>query len=68
MPEKGRVPFASDRTCTFEAVPDGLIMRFETADRATLERMQNVIVDHLKRSAFRESLGEIVGDPPRIRV
>jgi hypothetical protein len=45
-PEQGRVPFGPDRTCTFEATPDALVMRLETADQATLERMQKVVVDH----------------------
>ena len=57
--DKGRVPFASDRTCTFEATPDALIMRLETANQETLERMQNVVLDHLKRFAFREDLGDV---------
>lgn len=34
-------------------------MRIEAADEATLERTQNVVVDHLKQFAFREDLGEI---------
>ena len=58
-PEQGRVPFGPDRTCTFEATPDALVMRLETADQATLERMQKVVVDHLKRFAFREDLSEV---------
>jgi hypothetical protein len=61
--EEGRVPFASDRTCTFEATPDLLVMRLETADHESLERMQKVVVDHLKRFAFREDLGEVVWTP-----
>ena len=59
-PEKGVVPFDSDRICTFEATPEALKMRLETADQETLERMQKVVVDHLKRFAFRENLGEVV--------
>ena len=38
-------------------------MRLETADQETLERMQKVVVDHLKRFAFRENLGEVVWKP-----
>ncbi len=58
-PENGRVPFAPDRTCDFSATGDTLTMRIEAADEATLERTQNVVVDHLKRFAFREELGDV---------
>lgn len=58
-PEQGSVTFAPDRLCRFEAQPDALIMRLETGDAETLDRMEGVIVDHLKRFAFREDLGEI---------
>jgi hypothetical protein len=34
-------------------------MKLETGDVETLDRMEGVIVDHLKRFAFREDLGEI---------
>ncbi len=59
-PERGRVPFAEDRICTFEADPQMLIMQIQAPDEASLERTQNVVVDHVKRFAFREDLGEIV--------
>jgi uncharacterized protein len=58
-PENGRVPFAADRACDFAASPDTLTMRIEAADDATLERTQDVVVEHLKRFAFREDLGDI---------
>ena len=58
-PENGRVPFSSDRTCDFSATSDTLTMRIQAADEATLERTQNVVIDHLKRFAFREDLGDI---------
>jgi len=58
-PENGRVPFAADRACDFSATGDTLTMRIEAADEATLERTQNVVVDHLKRFAFREDLSDI---------
>jgi uncharacterized protein len=59
-PERGRVPFAEDRICTFEADPQALVLQIEAPDEASLERTQNVVVDHVKRFAFREDLGEIV--------
>jgi hypothetical protein len=58
-PDKGRVPFAADRIATFEAGPEHLSMRIEAADEALLARMENVVVEHLKRFSFREELGEI---------
>jgi uncharacterized protein len=57
--EQGSVTFAPDRSCRFEAQPDALVMTLETSDLETLDRMEGVIVDHLKRFAFREDLGEI---------
>ncbi len=58
-PQHGTIPFSEDRRCEFEAVDSTLTMRIQAADEATLERTQNVVVDHLKRFAFREDLGEI---------
>ena len=58
-PENGRVPFASDRNCDFSATNDTLTMRIQAGDAATLERTQDVVVDHLKRFAYREDLGTI---------
>jgi len=58
-PEKGLIPFADDRTATLEATPDTLTLRIEAADRKVLARMENVVVEHLKRFSFREDLGEI---------
>jgi hypothetical protein len=55
----GRVPFASNRTCLFEATPETLILRLEAEDPATLDRMEGVVIDHLKRFAFREDLGDV---------
>jgi uncharacterized protein len=57
--ERGRIPFSADRHCLLEATPDHLSLRIEAADAATLERMEGVVVDHLKRFAFREDLGAI---------
>lgn len=58
-PEKGRVPFSDDRHCDFAATDDILTMRIQAGDETTLERTQNVVVDHLKRFAHREDLGDI---------
>jgi hypothetical protein len=58
-PEQGRIPFAPDRAATFEATPELLTMRIETADVEALNRMEGVVIEHLKRFSFREDLGEI---------
>jgi uncharacterized protein len=34
-------------------------MRAEAPDQDALERLQRVVVDHVKRFAFREDLGEV---------
>jgi hypothetical protein len=58
-PERGRIPFDSERVCTLEASPDQLTLRIETAEEQALSRMQGVVIEHLKRFAFREDLGEV---------
>jgi uncharacterized protein len=58
-PERGRIPFAGDRICTLAAEPDHLLLRLEANDDATLARLEGVVVDHLKRFAFREDLGRV---------
>src|SRR5258705_9236294 len=58
-PERGTIPFDTTRLCTLDASPERLALRIEAADDATLERTQGVVIDHLKRFAFREELGEV---------
>ena len=58
-PSNGTIPFAADRKCLLQATPEQLSMRIEAADEATLERREGVVVEHLKRFAFREDLGAI---------
>jgi len=58
-PERGSIPFDETRRCKMEASPDALALRIEAADEATLERTQGVVIEHLKRFAFREDLGEV---------
>lgn len=58
-PQHGTIPFDSTRLCTLDAAPDALTLRIEAADDATLERTQGVVIDHLKRFAFREDFGEV---------
>ena len=58
-PEHGTIPFDALRRCTLDASADTLALRIEAADDATLERTQGVVIDHLKRFAFREDIGEV---------
>ncbi len=58
-PQHGTIPFDGTRLCTLDAAPDVLKLRIEAADDATLERTQGVVIDHLKRFAFREELGDV---------
>jgi hypothetical protein len=58
-PEHGTIPFDETRRCTLDASPDRLALRIDAADDAAVERMQGVVIEHLKRFAFREELGEV---------
>jgi hypothetical protein len=58
-PEHGTIPFDETRVCTLDASPDRLALRVDAADDATLERMQGVVIEHLKRFAFREDFGDV---------
>ena len=56
---KGHIPFADGRVCNLEASADALTLRAEAPDPEALERLQRVVVEHVKRFAFREDLGEV---------
>jgi hypothetical protein len=58
-PEKGHIPFTDGRVCDLEATPETLTMRAEAPDVEALERLQRVVVEHVKRFAFREDLGDV---------
>ena len=57
-PEKGHIPFSDGRICNLEAT-----LRAEAPDVEALERLQRVVVEHIKRFAFREDLGEVEWTP-----
>ena len=57
--DQGLVPFSPDRRCRMAADGEGLTLTIEVEDAEQLERMQGVVIDHLKRFAFREDLGEV---------
>lgn len=54
-PAKGRVDFPSGVQLFLEADGSGLHLALE-APEESLERMEGVVADHLKRFAFREEL------------
>ena len=58
-PERGHIPFATDRKCGLEARSDALLLRLEAGDEEALSRLEGVVIEHLKRFAFREDLGEV---------
>jgi uncharacterized protein len=58
-PEHGRIPFDETRTCLLEASPEILDLRVEAGDDEALTRTQTTVINHLKRFAFREDLGEV---------
>jgi hypothetical protein len=58
-PQHGTIPFDATRVCTLDASPERLALRIDAADDSTLERMQGVVIEHLKRFAFREELGDV---------
>jgi hypothetical protein len=58
-PEHGIIPFDATRVCTLDASPERLALRIEAADDSTLERTQGVVIEHLKRFAFREELDDV---------
>jgi hypothetical protein len=62
-PEKGHIPFSDGRICNLEAGPGILTLRAEAPDVEALERLQRVVVEHIKRFAFREDLGEVQWTP-----
>ena len=52
----GRVPFDAENFLDLAAEPGNLVMTLTVEKPEDLERMQNVVADHLKRFAFREEL------------
>ena len=51
--EKGRIEFELG-VCSMAASPDLLILRADAADEEKLGRLENVVVRHLERFAFRD--------------
>lgn len=55
----GRIAFDSERSCILHALAEGLELEVVTANEEQLARTQETVVNHLKRFAFREELGEV---------
>nr|WP_295664242.1 DUF2218 domain-containing protein [Polymorphobacter sp.] len=53
--QAGKIAFPTSAVA-FAATPDTLTMTLSGPDAATIERMEQVVVDHLNRFAFREEL------------
>ncbi|WP_298374656.1 DUF2218 domain-containing protein [Azospirillum sp.] len=53
---RGEIPFGEGRFCRLTADAEGLDIAVE-AEADALPRLQEVVIDHLKRFAFREDLG-----------
>ncbi len=57
--EKGSIRFDDNRALALTADPATLTLTLEVNDEAELVRTQGVVIDHLKRFAFREDLGDV---------
>lgn len=60
---QGLVPFGPDSRCRMAVDDVGLTLTLEVEDSGQMERMQGVVIDHLKRFAFREDLGQVAWAP-----
>ncbi|MFT3728670.1 MAG: DUF2218 domain-containing protein [Terricaulis sp.] len=59
-PVEARVPFDETNVCLMGADAGGLDLRIDAADASEASRLGNVVVDHLRRFAFREGLQQPV--------
>ncbi len=62
-PEAGEIVFADGRVCTMTASPTELVCIAAAPSPEALDRLQGVIVEHVKRFAFRENLDNVVWTP-----
>ncbi len=56
-PEAGSIRFDDDRVCRLKADPAGLEIAVEAGDAERLQHTERVVIEHLKRFAFKEDLG-----------
>ena len=50
------IPFSDTAKCLLTPGADGVSVRIVTQDRARVERLQDVVFEHISRFAFREEL------------
>lgn len=53
------IPFGPGRLCRLAADDEGIDIRIDTPDPADLPRLREVVISHLARFAFRETLGPV---------
>ena len=56
-PEAGSIRFDDSRVCRLEADEAGLEIMVEAGDAERLQHTERVVIEHLKRFAFKEDLG-----------
>jgi hypothetical protein len=59
-PIEARIPFSETSVCLIDADIEGLDLRIEAPDPGEASRLGDVVLDHLRRFAFREGLEEPV--------
>lgn len=55
-PAAGRIDFGDGRRVDLSATPEALHVQVTTPDPAGIERLEQVVADHILRFAFREEL------------
>lgn len=56
-PEAGSIRFGDGRSCQLMADEAGLEIMVEAGDTERLQHTERVVIEHLKRFAFKEDLG-----------
>lgn len=62
-PEQGEIDLGEGRLCRLAASSQSLTMQAVAPDEATLTRLQDVIVKHVARFAFREEMAGVEWHP-----
>lgn len=62
-PEKGEIDLGEGRICRLEATPANLAMIAQAPDQDALARLEDVIIKHIARFAFREEIGNVSWSP-----
>ena len=55
-PSNGTIVFTDGRVVTLKAEPDTLLLHAEAEDAEALQRLEQVVEEHIVRFAFRETL------------